>query len=128
MKNCTICVDTWFLGIVNGHVRRSMIEPYGPASCIDASLESCIQSYISDALVATCVIYTDKIINEMVDKIGDGEDNDAEDYSEILSLITEEVDAEKLKEAAAKRAEKQLELPTSKEAVKGKGKYREKGI
>ena len=103
-----------------GHVRRSMTEPYGPASCIDAS--------ISDAPVVTCVIYTDKMVNEMVDKIGEGEENDGEDYSEILALITEEVDAEKLKEAAAKRAEKQLELPTSKEQVKGKGKNKKKGI
>ena len=41
-----------------------MTEPYGPASCLDASLESCIQLYISDAPVASCVIYTDKMINE----------------------------------------------------------------
>ena len=105
-----------------------MAEPFGPASCIDASLELCIQSYISDTLVATCVIYTDKMVNEMVDKTGEGEENGGEDYTEILSLITEEVDAEKLKEAAARRAEKQLELPTSTEQVKGKGKNKKKGI
>ena len=91
-------------------------------------LESCIQSYISDALVASCVIYTDKMVNDMIDKIGEGEGNGSEDYTEILSLITEEVDAEKLKEAAERRAEKQLELPTSKEQVKGKGKNKKKGI
>ena len=111
-----------------GRVRRSITEPYGPALCIDVSLESCTQLYISDALVATCVIYTDKMVNEMVDKIGEGEENGSEDYTEILSVITEEVDAEKLKEAAARRAEKQLELPTSKEQVKGKGKHKKKGI
>ena len=105
-----------------------MTEPYSPALCIDASLESCIQSYISDAPVATCVIYTDKMVNEMVDKIEEGEENDGEDYTEILSLITGEVDAEKLKEAAARRAEKQLELPASTEQVKGKGKNKKKGI
>ena len=65
---------------------------------------------------------------KMVDKIGEGEENDGEDYCEILSLITEEVDAEKLKQAAARRAEKQLELPTSTEQVKGKGRYKKKGI
>ena len=69
-----------------------------------------------------------KLLMKWLIKLESGDDNDAEDYSEILSLITEEVDAEKLKEAAAKRAEKQLELPTSKEEVKGKGKYRKKGI
>ena len=105
-----------------------MKELYDPASCIEALLESCIQSYISDALIATCVIYTDKMINKMVDDIGEVDENYGEDYSEILSLVTEEVDAEKLKEAAARRAEKQLELPTSTEQVKGKGKNKKKGI
>ena len=88
----------------------------------------CIQSYISDAPVASCVIYTDKMINKMVDDIGEIDENDGEAYSEMLSLVTEEVDAEKLKEAAARRAEKQLELPTSTEQVKGKGRYKKKGI
>ena len=64
-------------------------------------------------------IYTDKMINKMVDDIGEIDENDGEAYSEMLSLVTEEVDAEKLKEAAARRAEKQLELPTSTEQVKG---------
>ena len=105
-----------------------MKEPYSPASCIEALLESCVQLYIADALIATCVIYTNKMINKMVDSIGDVDENDGEDYSEILSLITDEVDAEKLKEAAARRAEKQLELPTSTEQVKGKGRYKKKGI
>ena len=105
-----------------------MKEPYGPASCIEALLESCVQSYISDAPIVTCVIYTDKMINKMVDNIGEVDENDGEDYSEILSLITEEVDAEKLKEVAARRAEKQLELPTSTEQAKGKGKHKKKGI
>ena len=91
-------------------------------------LESCIQSYISDAPVASCVIYTDKMINKMVDDIGEIDENDGEVYSEMLSLVTEEVDAEKLKEAAARRAEKQLELPTFTEQVKGKGKNKKKGI
>ena len=91
-------------------------------------LESCIQSYISDAPIANCVIYTDKMINKMVDNIGEVDENDGEDYSEILSLVIEDADAEKLKEAAARRAEKQLELPTSKEQVKGKGKNKKKGI
>ena len=105
-----------------------MMEPYGPASCIEALLELCIQSYISDALVVSCVIYTDKMINKMVDDIGEVDENDGEVYSEMLSLVTEEVDAEKLKEAAARRAEKQLELPTSTEQVKGKGRNKKKGI
>ena len=64
----------------------------------------------------------------MVHKLGEVEENDGEDYSDILSLITEEVDAEKFKEAAVRRAEKQLELPTSTEQVKGKGKNKKKGI
>ena len=42
----------------------------------------------------------------MVDNIREVDENDGEDYSEILSLVTEDADAEKLKEAAAKRAEK----------------------
>ena len=109
-------------------VRRGMKELYDPASCIEGLLESCIQLYISDALIATCVIYTDKMINKMVDDIGEVGENDGEDYAEILSLVTEEVDAEKLKEAAARRAEKQLELPTSTEQVKGKGENKKKGI
>ena len=74
------------------------------------------------------VLSTDKMINKMVYNIGEVDENDGEDYSEILSLITEQVDAEKLKEAAARRAEKQLELPTSTEQVKGKGKNKKKGI
>ena len=68
------------------------------------------------------------MINKMVDDIGEIDENDGEVYSEMLSLVTEEVDAEKLKEAAARRAEKQLELPTSTEQVKGKGGYKKKGI
>ena len=68
------------------------------------------------------------MINKIVDSIGEVDENDGKDYSEILSLITEEVDAEKRKEAAARRAEKQLELPTSTEQVKGKGRYKKKGI
>ena len=68
------------------------------------------------------------MINKMVDDIGEIDENDGEVYSEMLSLVTEEVDAEKLKEAAARRAEKQLELPTSTEQVKGKGRYKKKGI
>ena len=83
---------------------------------------------VSDAPVANCVIYTDKMIKDMVDKIGEGDEGDAENYAEVLNLITEEIDAEKLKEAAAKRAEKQLELPTPKETSKGKGKNKKKGI
>ena len=46
------------------------------------------------------------MINKMVDDIGEIDENDGEAYSEMLSLVTEEVDAEKLKEAAARRAEK----------------------
>ena len=68
------------------------------------------------------------MINKIVDSIGEVDENDGEDYSEILSLITEAVDAEKRKAAAARRAEKQLELPTSTEQVKGKGRYKKKGI
>ena len=86
----------------------------------------CIQSYIADAQVASCVIYTDETINKMVDDIGEIDENDGEAYSEMLSLVTEEVGAEKLKEAAGRRAEKQLELPTSTEQVKGKGRYKKK--
>ena len=83
---------------------------------------------VSDAPVANCVIYTDKMIKEMVDKLGEGDETDAENYAEVLSLITEDIDAEKLKEAAEKRAQKQLELPTQKETTKGKGKNKKKGI
>ena len=83
---------------------------------------------ISDAPVANCVIYTDKMVKEMVDNLGDGEETDAENYAEVLSLITEEIDADKLKEAAERRAQKQLELPTQKETTKGKGKNKKKGI
>ena len=54
------------------------------------------------APAASCVIYTDKMINKMVDDIGDMDENDGEAYSEMLSLVTEEADAEKLKEAAAR--------------------------
>ena len=68
------------------------------------------------------------MINKMVDDIGEIDENDGEAYSEMLSLVTEQVDAEKLKEAAARRAEKQLQLPTSTEQVKEKGRYKKKGI
>ena len=105
------------------------VEPYGSVLfCIVYGIVIRIVYVIvvSDAPVANCVIYTDKMIKEMVDKIGDGDD--AEMYGEVLSLITEEVDAEKLKEAAAKRAQKQLQLPTPKESTKGKGKNKKKGI
>ena len=62
----------------------------------------------------------------MVDDIREIDENYGEAYSEMLSLVTEKFDAEKLKEAAARRAEKQLELPTSTEKVKGKGRYKKR--